>query len=144
MYSYGNICCSLSYFGFSVTDAYVLWLASSQNETKYLAFQAFVFERTYLMKVIPETRRVHLIWYLRFYLIRIWLSLLIYDFLCVSGPSFINNRDFRLSKYISRVNSRDFSVMSGIFLRSETNIMYCVLYYIEFHVACASQNVNNN
>jgi hypothetical protein len=58
---YGNICCSLSYFGFNVTDAYVLWLASSQIETKYLAFQAFVFERTYLMNVIPETRRVHLI-----------------------------------------------------------------------------------
>jgi hypothetical protein len=50
-----NICCSLSYFGFSVTDAYALWLASSQNETQYLAFQAFVFERTYLMKVIQAT-----------------------------------------------------------------------------------------
>jgi hypothetical protein len=55
LYSYGNICCSLSYFGFSVTDAYALWLASSQNETKYLAFQALVFELTYLMNVIPET-----------------------------------------------------------------------------------------
>ena len=143
MYSYGNICCSLSYFGFSLTDAYALWLASSQIETKYLAFQAFVFERTYLMKVIPETRRGHLIWYLRFSFIRIWLSVLIYDFLGASWHSIIYNRDFRLSKYISRANSRDFSVMSGIFLKSETNIMYCVL-YIEFHVACASRNVNNN
>ena len=102
-------------------------LLVSKLKKKYLAFQTFDFERTYLMKVIPETRRVHLIWYLRFSFIRIWLSVLIYDFLDASWHSVINNRDFRLSKYISRASSRAFSVMSGIFVKSETNIMYCVL-----------------
>ena len=81
-----------------------LWFSCSQRPLDYLAFPIF-WVLVYLMKVIPETCRVHYMSYLRFYYFYdivktdIW-TILGWVFLCTTWYKEINRHTFFLDNFI--------------------------------------------